>query len=587
MAISSQEIRLRGTPICRGLAVGTLFFFDRKEGEVTEVTLLSPHEVERELSRFQEALLSSKRDIKHLQKQLESEGALEGAVILEAQLLMLEDPLITTHIEAVILETKKNAEFAFQSVIEQYQSKFDALSDPFFRDRFKDIQDISRRVMEYLHEGGRLSLNDIPLGSIVFSPDLTPSDMAEAKSISVGAFVTEIGGTTSHTGIVAIAKGIPYVANVDFASIDFSKEWVVIVDGRKGEIILNPTPKTLEKYSRLKIQLQGQLKSLEVMASLLTETFDGYTVRLSANIEMSHQLDMVHRYGAHGVGLFRSEYIFFPKNEIPSEEKQYQIYKNIVEKMNGRPLVVRAFDLGGDKFVPGYSLPKEGNPFLGCRAIRFLLREKQVLKTQLRAVVRASVGASVSILFPMISTLAEFLEVKQIVRETEMELGVPVNKGMRIGCMIEVPSAALIVDHLAKECDFLSIGTNDLVQYSLAVDRGNQYMANLYDPTDPSILRLIKLITSEGDQRQIPVAVCGEIAADPRFTALLLGLGVQELSVAPRYIPIIKQAIRYTSILDAVDLAERAMCSKDSQEVLELISSSYKKNVPHDDLYNC
>lgn len=586
MSNSSIEIRFRGTPICRGIAIGTLFFFDRQEGSVPETTLAS-HEILKEVNRFKEALELSRQDILRLQQQLESEGAQEGAIILGAQLLMLEDPLITSEIEAVIRATKKNAESVFQTAIRKYQDKFDSMTDPFFRDRFKDIHDISRRIMEYLNKGARMSLNDIPSGSIIFSPDLSPSDMAEARSNSIEGIVTEVGGTTSHTGIVAIAKGIPYVANVPFESIDFSKEQVVIVDGRKGEVIFNPTPKTIEKYERLKIQLNSQLKALEKLCTLSAETFDGYSVRLSANIEMAHQLDLVHRYGGHGVGLFRSEYIFFPKNEIPCEEEQYRIYKRLVEKLNGQPLVIRVFDLGGDKTLPGYDLPKEGNPFLGCRAIRFLLREKEVLKIQLRAIIRAGTGSPVSILFPMVSTLSEFLEVKKMVRDMEEELGVPPKKWLRVGCMIEVPSAAIIADHLAKECDFLSIGTNDLVQYSLAVDRGNQYMANRYDPTNPSILRLIKLIASEGDQRKIPVAVCGEIAADPRFTALLLGLGVQELSVAARYIPIVKHAIRNTSILEAVDLAERALCSTTSQEVLELISAAYKRNVPEDYIYNC
>lgn len=585
MTITTQEMRLRGTSICRGIAIGKLFFFDRKEKEVTEVNL-SSNEVEEEILRFQEALRKSREDINRLQKELDAEGAQEGAVILEAQLMMLEDPLITTHIEATIRETKKNAEFAFKSAIQKYQSQFDALLDPFFRDRFKDIQDISRRVMEYMNKGGTASLNDVPQGSIVFASELTPSDMAEAKSVSIGGFVTEIGGMTSHTAIVAIAKGIPYVANVSFDLFDLSQDYVVIIDGRKGEIILNPSSKTLGKYEKLKAQLQTELKGLEKIASLPSETYDGYRIRLSANIEMSQQLDLVHRYGAHGVGLFRSEYIFFPKNEIPTEEKQFEIYQQLIQKMKGLPLVIRAFDLGGDKSLPGY-LPKEGNPFLGCRAIRFLLREKQILKTQLRAIIRASVGAPVSVLFPMISTLSEFLEVKSIIREIEKELGIKPKQSIRIGCMIEVPSAALIADHLAKECDFISIGTNDLVQYSLAVDRGNQFMSTLYDPTNPSVLRLIKLVTTEADQRQVPVSVCGEIAADPRFTALLLGLGVQELSVAPRYLPIIKQAVRNTSIVEAVDLAERAMSSSNSQEVLELISQAYKNKVPEDNLYNC
>lgn len=585
-AEASQEIRIKGIPICRGIAIGKMFFFSRTEDQVPEWTLAA-EQIESETQRYKQALQLSKQDIQHLQRQLESEGAIEASIILDAQLLMLEDPLIAMHIESGIRETKKNAEFVFQSAILEYQKKFNALSDPFFRDRFKDIEDVSSRVMDYLHQGGRKSLNDLPDGSIIFSRQITPSDMAEAKTSAVSGFVTESGGTTSHAAIVAIAKGIPYVTNVHFNAIDMKENCLAIIDGRKGEVIVNPTQKTLQKYESLKVCLHGQIKNLEKFCSLSSETYDGFAVRVFANIEMGHQLDMVHRFGAQGVGLFRSEYIFFPKNEIPTEERQYQIYRQLVEKMKGLPLVVRAFDLGGDKSLPGYSLPNEGNPFLGCRAIRFLLREKEILKTQLRAVIRASHGARASILFPMVSTLAELQEAKKLVRDTEKELGIPIGHGIRIGCMVEVPSAAMVADHLARECDFISIGTNDLVQYSLAVDRGNQYMADLYDPTNPSILRLIKLITAEANQQGIPVAVCGEIAADPRFTPLLLGLGVQELSVAPRYIPIIKHAIRNTSIVEAVDLAERALSMTSAQDVLELISTEYHRNVPDDYLYNC
>jgi phosphoenolpyruvate-protein phosphotransferase (PTS system enzyme I) len=299
---------------------------------------------------------------------------------------------------------------------------------------------------------------------------------------------------------------------------------------------------------------------------------------------MAGEIDLIHHVGAHGIGLFRSEYIFLPHNEIPSEEEQFKIYSSIVQKMNGLPTVIRTFDLGGDKTSSYYSFLSDKNSFLGCRATRFLLRQQDLFKTQLRAILRASLLGDVSILFPMISTISELREAKRMVAEVQQELNL--TSRIRIGCMIEVPSAALIADHFARECDFLSIGTNDLIQYSMAVDRADQTIGEPYDTTDPSVIRLIKLITSEANRARIPVTVCGEMASDPRFIPLLLGLGVQELSVTPRYVPLIKHAIRNTSIVEAVNLAEKALHLKTAQEVLDLLSQEYQRIMPHDLLYN-
>jgi phosphotransferase system enzyme I (PtsI) len=299
---------------------------------------------------------------------------------------------------------------------------------------------------------------------------------------------------------------------------------------------------------------------------------------------MTHEIDMIHELGGQGIGLFRSEYIFLPKNEIPSEEEQFKIYSNLVGKMKGLPVVIRTFDIGGDKPILNSALIKDNQPLLNYRAIRFLLKEQVLFKAQLRAILRASVGENVSILFPMISTLSELREAKRMLQEVREELNLfhPV----RIGCMIEIPSAAMIVDHFVKECDFLSIGTNDLVQYALAIDRSEHAIQEFYDPTDPSIIRLIKLVTSEANKAHIPVSVCGEIASDPRFTALLLGLGIQELSVAARYLPIIKNAIRRTSIVNAVQLAEKALDMTTAQEIHDIIVNDYRKSFPDDLFYN-
>lgn len=588
MTVQTSETFLKGVPICQGIAIGKPFFFACSDDSVPEFAV-SSEEIEEEIIRYRGAIQRVREDIKRLQSQLEQERILEGSAILDAQVQMTQDPLLTHHVENEIRRVRKNAEFIFHTVIKQYQKKFNALSDLFFRERFKDLQDIFRRVMAYLLQTVRVSLAEIPPNSIVCTHELTATDIAEANPNHVSAFVCRAGSSTSHAAIVAKAKGIPYVTSVEFEALESVPDLEIIVDACTGDVIINPSQETLRRYRVIRDKLQIHIHELEEVKSLEPETFDGYKVRLSANIEMANELDLLHQYGGHGVGLFRSEYIFLSSGSFPSEEAQFLIYQQIVQKMQGLPIVIRTFDVGGDKFVGDHPRLNEMNPFLGCRAIRFSLRERDIFKAQLRAILRTSAFGNVSIMFPMISNLSELHEAKQIIKETQDELvqeGVQISEqNIRIGCMIEVPSAAIIADLLAKECDFLSIGTNDLVQYSLAVDRGNHAMSDLYTPTHPSVLRLIKLVVAEANFRGIPVSVCGEVAADPRFTPLLLGLGVHELSVASRYIPIVKNAIRNTSIVAASQLAEHALTLATAGEIQELLDEEYKKNSPEKSLF--
>ncbi|MFI0435943.1 MAG: phosphoenolpyruvate--protein phosphotransferase [Parachlamydiaceae bacterium] len=576
-----EEIVLEGHPICRGIAIGKPFFLSRADFKIFE-SRIPAGQIEREIDRYRHALSLSKQDIKRLQKQLEVESAAEGVLILEAQLEMLHDPLLTTEIEKEIKKNKKNAEFVFQRAILKYQERFKCINDPFFSERFQDLQDLSRRIFSYLSQSNNLSLTDLPPNSVVCAHDLTASDTASAQSFCVSAFVTQTGGATSHAAIVAKAKGIPYVANVNLEALNEHPLALIIVDGRSGKVILNPSEETIEEYEQLNDRMQNQFKALKQVTKWPAQTFDGYALRLCANLDVVHEADLVHELGGAGVGLFRSEYIFLPHNEIPSEEEQYLTYRHLIQRMKGLYVVIRTFDIGGDKPLLNPLYSNEKNNFLGYRPTRSLLREKVVLKTQLKAILRASFGENVGILFPMISTLSELLEAKRILQEAREELRL--FHPIRIGCMIEVPSAALIVDHFAQECDFFSIGTNDLVQYAFAIDRCEHSLHEFHEPADPSIIRLMKLIISEANKARIPVSVCGEIASDPRFTALLLGLGVQELSVAPRYLPIIKNTIRGTSIVHAVDLAERALALTTAQEIHDMLVDDYRKNFP-DDLF--
>jgi len=591
MNVQNQEILLQGTPICRGIAIGHPFFITLVEDTVSEVPVAA-QEVEGEVIRYQKAVVRGREEILLLQKRLQKERISDGAAILDAHLLMMHDPLLTTHVEERIRKTHKNAEHVFYSLVKECQKKFDSIPDPFFQERFKEIQDIYRRVLRHLRDDEQVSLSEIPGDSVVFAKDITALDTAEADNGCVVAFITKAGGVTSHAAIVAKAKGIPYVSNVDIEQIDISRDSWVIVDGRTGEIMINPSSETLLKYQKLRDQLHTHFQTLTEKGGLESETYDGYKVELSANIEMFSELDMLHRYGGSGVGLLRTEFAFLSRESFPTEEEQFAIYHHFVEKMKGLPIVIRTFDLGGDKNIVNHSNQKgvhECNPFLGCRAIRFSLREKEIFKIQLRAILRASAYGDVRIMFPMVSALSELLEAKAILHEVKKELatnGVAVADRVPVGCMIEVPSAAITADLLAKECDFLSIGTNDLVQYALAVDRSNNALSHLYTPTHPSVLRLIRLIVSEANHQGIPVTVCGEVAADPRFTPLLLGLGVHELSVASRYLPVIKNAIRSTSIVAASKLAEQALTLSSAADVEELITKEYRRSVPEDCFYN-
>lgn len=575
ITLNGLEILFRGTPISPGVSIGPLFFSHFADDEIVERNI-AKEDIEKEIQRYRDALTRGRRDLEKLLELSEKKKMDESTVILEAHLQLLQDTVITHDIEKGIRETRRNAEFVLQEILNKYRKKFNSISDDYFRERFYDLQAIIRRVLDCLKGGVKVSYSGAKDG-IVCARELSVVDLTEASISSAQAFISEVNGVTSHAAIVAKAKGIPFVTSIVYAEVELAANpnSIAIVDGNTGKIYINPSLETLEHYREIISSVNSPiLEACCKNSALSAETIDGYCVRLSANIEMAGEVKLLHAHGGGGVGLFRSEYAFLSHLDFPSEEEQYQIYKEAVESMYGLPIVIRAFDLGGDKYFLSQKIPFENNPFLGCRAIRFLLRERDLFKVQLKAILRASVYGDLSIMLPMISSLAELLETKELLhcaqKEVETEQGISLNP-IRIGCMIEVPSAALIADLLAKECDFLSIGTNDLVQYALAVDRGNQALSGLYAPTHPSIIRLIKLIVTEANNCSIPVSICGEVAANKKFTALLLGLGVHELSVSLRHISSIKNAIRSTSIVKAVQLAELALTMTSAEEIDELL----------------
>jgi len=582
-----QEITLEGCAVSNGIAIGMPFVLEAIESVIPEINLESK-DVHNEIARYRNALQNSRADLLRIKNELIREGVQDGVLVLEAHLQMIDDPLLSSTIEEEIKQTKKNAEFVFQRAIQRVKKKFESLADPFFKQRFEDIHDISKRILAYLREMKRLSLTDVPQNSIVFTYSLSPSDAAEAQKQRIGAFVTQVGGGTSHTAIVAKAKGIPYVASVNFKKIlSLSKTSMCIVDGITGKIILNPSEKTLIHYRQLKMLMQKQHQFLKSAISLPSETSDGMTVKLFANVEIGDNFDEILEHGADGIGLFRSEFIVLQRGIFPTEDEQYTIYKELVLSMKNAPVIIRAFDIGFDKVACGLDGNVELNPALGLRAIRFLLQEKELLKVQLRAILRAAHYGEVKILLPMISGVGELLEAKIILQEAINELkkeGIRFGKKVPLGCMIEVPSAALTVDLIAQECDFLSIGTNDLTQYTLAVDRMNQKACATYSSTHPSVVRLMKFIVDEASKYNVPVSVCGEIASDPCLIPLLIGLGLKQLSVSSRFLPIIRHVVRSTSQKEAQELVKQVLALKTSHDIYSLLTREYEKNIPYGSL---
>lgn len=579
MIITEKETVFRGVMLSWGIAMGPLFFFTQSDPFKSEERKITARQVKGECSRFLHALRRSRDDIERLKSELEKENIKEGAAILDAHLQMMQDPGLISSTEKKIKELN-SAETAFHEVISDYLQKFENIEDPFFRERAKDVLDIGRRVLSYLREIIHHPWDAIAQPSIIIAEEMNATWVAEFNPDLILAIITEKGSSTSHAAIVARARGIPYICGISGENLAPFKGSELIVDAHEGKVIVNPSEKRRNDYAIKKAKEEKELQAIRESIHLKAETYDGYEVRLSANVDVDSELDLIHQFGGQGVGLFRSEYVFLAHGKFPSEEEQYEIYRSIVEKMQGLPIVIRAFDIGGDK--GGFPLQsREDNPYLGCRAIRFLLKEKKIFKTQLRAILRAAAHGDVSIMFPMVSGLSELYEAKKMLKEAESELKkekIPYKESIRIGSMIEVPSAAIIADLIAKECDFLSIGTNDLVQYSLAVDRGNQSMSCFYTPTHPGVIRLIKMIVTEANRQGIPVTVCGEIAADPRFTPLLLGLGVHELSLAARYIPRVKNQIRAMSIVRGAALAEEVLSMRTPQEIAEHLEAEFERN---------
>jgi phosphotransferase system enzyme I (PtsI) len=498
-------------------------------------------------------------------------GAQEGS-IFDAHLLVLEDRTLLDEVVRVIQEEKVNAEHAFQMVADRYAATLSAIEDEYLRERAADMRDVTQRVLNnLLGVEDETDLHQLKEPCIIVSHDLSPSNTAQFSRRNVLGFATNIGSKTSHTAIMARSLRIPAVVGLKDISSQLETGQYALLDGLNGVIIVNPTDQTLYEYGQLILKQATLQQTLRDILREPAVTLDGHRVTLSANIEQAADSQEVKANGAEGVGLFRTEYLFLNRERLPGEEQQYQAYREAAAALKPLPLVIRTLDLGGDKVLANTHVPRELNPFLGWRAIRISLQEREIFRAQLRAILRASVEGNVKVMYPMISGLDELKQANALVEEYKAELRgekIAFDENLEIGAMIETPSAAIIADSLAKRVKFFSIGTNDLIQYSLAVDRMNERIAHLYEPTHPAIVRLIKAIVDAAHAQKVWVSVCGEMAGDPVLAPLLIGLGVDELSAAPPLVPQVKYLIRRLKLTEAKEVAAFALNCESASEIL-------------------
>jgi len=565
------EKTFRGIPVSGGVCRGRIVVIGKARPGISR-RQLTDAELPEEVNRLEKALVQTRQQLLEVQqKVIEGMGAQEGS-IFDAHLLVLEDRTLLDEVVRVIQESKVNAEYAFHTVAERYAKTLAAIEDDYLRERATDMRDVTSRVLNnLLGLEAEVDMRHLKEPGIIIAHDLTPSNTAQLDKRNVLGFATDIGSKTSHTAIMARSLRIPAVVGLKDASASLESGQYALLDGFSGTIIVNPTDQTLFEYGQIIIQQDTLQQRLRDILQEPTVTLDGHRVHLSANIEQAADADQVRDSGAEGVGLFRTEYLFLNREILPTEEQQYQAYRQAAAGVKPFPLVIRTVDLGGDKLLAHMQMPAEMNPFLGWRAIRFCLMERDMFCQQLRAILRASAEGNVKMMYPMISGLEELNQANALVDECKAELkreNIPFDDKMPIGAMIETPSAVVVADSLAKRLSFFSIGTNDLIQYSLAVDRLNERIAHLYEPTHPAIVRLIKTTVDAAHNHDLTVSVCGEMASDPVLAPLLLGLGVDELSAATSLVPAVKFIIRRLKMEEAKALAEFALTCELAAEIL-------------------
>ncbi len=556
-----NEIILKGIPAAPGIVIGRAYIFGREDLNV-EKTPIGEEQVPLEISRFEDALIQTRQEIIALQKKIAQEMGSEHGEVFDAHLLVLEDRMLIEEVISKVKKDKLAVDFVFSEVLKRYAGVFSRIEDEYLKERISDINDVGRRILRNLLGRKRKGLSDLEEEVIVIAHDLSPSDTATMHKNKVIGFVTDIGGKTSHTAIMAKSLEIPAVVGLEVGTEKIKNGDLVIVDGSSGVVIVAPDPDTLRKYEVREEKFKGINAAFVTIKDLPAKTLDGKVVTLAANIEFPEEIPSILQHGADGIGLYRTEYFYMNRRDLPTENEQFEAYEKVANSFGDKPVIIRTMDLGGDKFISQLNIPKEMSPFMGWRAIRFCLARPDIFKAQLRAILRASIHGNLKVMFPMISGIEELRRSKELLEECKVELkkeGRQYNDKLEVGAMIEVPSAALTSDVLSKEVSFFSIGTNDLIQYALAVDRTNEKIAYLYEPTHPAVLRLIKSVIDAGHRSNIWVGMCGEMSGEPSLALLLLGLGLDEFSMPSASILEIKNIIRSVSFSDAQKIAQEAL----------------------------
>ncbi|CAM2846513.1 phosphoenolpyruvate--protein phosphotransferase [Paenibacillus sediminis] len=564
---------IKGIAASAGIAIARAFILEHPDFTVEHRKVT---DVAGEIARLDSALEKSKAELEAIKERTLQELGEKKAEIFESHLLILADPELIGTVKGKIESDEVNAEYALNEVASQFVAMFESMKSAYLQERAADMRDVTKRILKHLLGLAFMNPAEISEETVIIAEDLTPSDTAQLNRKYVKGFATNIGGRTSHSAIMARSLEIPAVVGTKDVLSQVKNGDMVIVNGLEGEVIINPSEDVIKQYQVKQQEYDAQRAEWRKLRDEKSVSRDGHHVELAANIGTPADVTGVLENGGEAVGLYRTEFLYMGRDKLPSEDAQYNAYKTVLEKMEGKPVVVRTLDIGGDKELPYLDLPKEMNPFLGFRAIRLCLDRQDMFRTQLRALLRASVHGNLRIMFPMIATLTEFRQAKSILLEEKAKLaseGIPVSDSIQLGIMVEIPSTAVLADQFAKEVDFFSIGTNDLIQYTMAADRMNERVSYLYQPYNPAILRLVKMVIDAAHREGRWVGMCGEMAGDATAIPLLLGLGLDEFSMSATSILPARSQISKLSQAEMKDLAAKALEMSTAEEVVELVKS--------------